>query len=49
MRTGGRLLLRHLPWYLDPQHLPEDEAYYIAHADASSTFARDVKGPQGGA
>ena len=47
MRTGGRLLLRHLPWYLDPQHLPEDEAYYIAHADASSTFARNVKGPQG--
>ena len=47
MCTGGRLLLRHLPWYLDSQHLPEDEAYYIAHADASSTFARDVKGTQG--
>lgn len=39
MRTAGRLLLRHLPWYLDPAHLPEDEAYYIAHADQSSTFA----------
>ena len=40
--TQGRLLVRHLPWYLDPHHLPEDEAYYIAHADQSSTFARDV-------
>ncbi|MCI6282957.1 hypothetical protein [Selenomonas sp.] len=43
MRTRGNLLLRHLPWYLDPAHLPEDEAYYIAHADASSTFAAAVQ------
>ena len=43
MRTGGRLLLRHLPWYLDPAHLPEDEAYYVAHADQSSTFAKNLK------
>lgn len=41
--TRGRLQVRHLPWYLDPAHLPDDEAYYVAHADASSTFAKDAK------
>ena len=41
--TRGRLQVRHLPWYLDPEHLPDDEAYYVAHADASSTFAKDAK------
>ena len=43
MRTNGNLLFRHLPWYLDPQNLPEDEAYYVAHADSSSTFSKQVK------
>ena len=37
LRTGGSLQARHLPWYYDYDHLPEDEAYYIAHADRSST------------
>lgn len=43
LRTRGRLLLRHLPWYLDRAHLPEDEQYYVDHADGSSTFAKGVK------
>ena len=41
--THGRMMIRHLPWYLDPSNLPEDERYYIAHADGSSTFAEAVK------
>jgi hypothetical protein len=36
-------MVRHLPWYLDSAHLPEDEAYYVAHADASSTFAQGLQ------
>ena len=44
LRTGGRMMLRHLPWYLDREHLPEDEQYYVAHANDGSTFAREIKG-----
>ena len=47
LRTRGRLLLRHLPWYLDRAHLPEDEQYYVDHADGSSTFAKGVKSESG--
>lgn len=43
LRTRGRLLVRHLPWYLDRAHLPEDEQYYVAHADSSSSFAKSLK------
>ncbi len=43
VRTTGQLMVRHLPWYLDSAHLPEDEAYYVAHADASSTFAQGLQ------
>lgn len=43
LRTCGRLLVRHLPWYLDRDHLPEDEQYYVAHADSSSSFAKALK------
>ncbi len=43
LRTGGRMLVRHMPWYLDRAHLPEDEQYYINHANESSSFANLVK------
>ena len=43
LRTRGRMLVRHLPWYLDRGHLPEDEEYYVAHADSGSTFSNQIK------
>lgn len=39
LRTTGSMMIRHLPWYLDRNHLPEDERYYMEHADSSSTLA----------
>lgn len=43
LRTTGRLMVRHLPWYFDSAHLPADEAYYIAHANESSNYAKQIK------
>ncbi len=40
IRTTGAMMVRHLPWYLDAENLPEDERYYMAHANESSTQAR---------
>lgn len=34
------LLARHLPWYYDFAHLPEDERYYMEHAEGTSSVAR---------
>lgn len=34
---------RHIPWYYKKDELPEDEAYYIEHANQSSTFSRFYK------
>ncbi len=47
-RTTGRLWLRHLPWYLDRDHLPEEERYYMEHANGSSTLARTYRRLQTG-
>jgi len=47
IRTGGRYLARHLPWYSDSANLSEEEAYYLNACRRSiSTFARmdDEKG-----
>ena len=38
------MMVRHLPWYLDAENLPEDERYYMAHANESSTQARTYYG-----
>lgn len=35
LRTVGDLRARHLPWYFDYDNLPEDEKYYLDHADKS--------------
>lgn len=43
LRTKGALMLKHLPWYFDYDNLPEDERYYLEHADRSSTIARNLK------
>lgn len=39
LRTVDDMMIRHLPWYLDRNHLPEDERYYLEHANSSSTLA----------
>lgn len=43
LRTLGNLRCRHLPWYFDYDNLPEDEKYYIEHADRSSSVAKKFK------
>ena len=36
LRTAGDLRAYHLPWYFDYENLPDDEKYYMAHADKNS-------------
>ena len=36
LRTGGDLRARHLPWYFDYDNLPDDERYYLEHANKNS-------------
>ena len=36
LRTLGDMRLKHLPWYFDYDNLPEDEKYYMEHADRNS-------------
>lgn len=36
LRTAGNLMAYHLPWYFDYDNLPEDEKYYMEHADKNS-------------
>ena len=36
LRTAGNLRVYHLPWYFDYDNLPEDEKYYLEHADKNS-------------
>lgn len=42
-RTTGRRMARHLPWYYDYGNLPEDEEYYMAHANRSASFVERMK------
>ena len=42
-RTTGKKTARHLPWYYDYGNLPEDERYYMAHANESATLVQRVK------
>lgn len=35
--------VRHLPWYLDPANLDEEQSYYVSHCDRTvSNWSRDV-------
>lgn len=36
LRTTGNLMAYHLPWYFDYDNLPDDEKYYMEHADKNS-------------
>lgn len=43
IRTTGDMMVRHLPWYMDKNNLPEDEQYYVEHANSSSTWAGNLR------
>lgn len=43
IRTTGDMMVKHLPWYMQKDALPEDEKYYVEHANASSNFAVCVR------
>ena len=43
IRTTGDMMVKHLPWYMQKDALPEDEKYYVEHANASSNFAACVR------
>ena len=43
LRTTGDFRIYHLPWYFDYDNLPEDERYYIEHADSSASAAEQFK------
>ncbi len=43
-RLPDPYLMRHLPWYCDPDNLTDEDEYYIAHADKTvSNWSRYVK------
>lgn len=42
-RTTGALMVRHMPWYYDYNNLPEDERYYMEHANKSASFVQRLK------
>ncbi|ORU00576.1 hypothetical protein D081_1099 [Anaerovibrio sp. JC8] len=43
-RTTGIFMARHLPWYYDYNNLPEDEQYYVEHANTSAGLVVSLKG-----
>ena len=43
LRTTGELRAYHLPWYFDYDNLPEDEKYYVEHADGCASTASRFK------
>lgn len=46
-RLADPYLIRHLPWYVNPDTLDDEEAYYVAHADKSvSNYARYINDPR---
>ena len=43
LRTTGNLRAYHLPWYYDYDNLPDDEKYYLEHAESSSSTSEQFK------
>lgn len=43
IRTTGDMMARHLPWYMGKDNLPEDERYYVEHANSSSNWAKGLR------
>lgn len=44
IRCGEPYMLRHMPWYIDMEQLSEEEAYYMAHANESGSWAKNIGG-----
>ena len=42
-RTTGKKTARHLPWYYDYDNLPDDERYYMEHANQSATLVQRIR------
>jgi hypothetical protein len=42
LRTGGRYIARHLPWYIDPECLSAEEKYYIEHSGNSGSWVNEL-------
>ena len=38
LRTGGKYLIRHLPWYYNTANLPEEERYYLDHMHGHASY-----------
>ena len=36
LRTGAPYVARHTPWYVDPEHLSEEDRWYREHADRAT-------------
>lgn len=43
VRMGGMFVFRHLPWYYDYEQLPEDEQYYLDHANSSASLGEKLR------
>lgn len=44
LRTSGKYIARHLPWYIDPQKLNNEEMYYIEHSSRVSSWYAEMRG-----
>lgn len=44
LRTGGKYMCRHLPWYTNPLELSAEDLYYQTHANSSSSWTAELKG-----
>lgn len=42
-RTGGRYVMRHLPWYVDTKNMQEEELYYVNSCSKSSSLSEMIK------
>jgi hypothetical protein len=43
IRTGFPFMMKHLPWYLDKDNLPDEERYYLENASYVSSWIIDNK------
>lgn len=44
LRTGGKYLCRHLPWYDNPVNSTDEDQYYLTQANSSSSWINESKG-----
>jgi hypothetical protein len=44
LRTSGKYLARHLPWYIDPANLDEEEIFFLEHSGSVSSWYAELRG-----